>query len=156
VETNRLLNLNLYSDTRVGGGDKSYSWGDRLSSPIRRQELLRAIDQFFRHLYPIPSFAFLHEPSVRQIGHWLTFEVETNRLLNLNLYSDTRVGGGDKSYSRQELLRAIDQFFRHLYPIPSFAFLHEPSVRQHCLDGSLDQSLALSLAARRCGYNNEL
>ena len=34
-----------------------------------------------------------------EIGHWLTFEVETNRLLNLNLYSDTRVGGGDKSYS---------------------------------------------------------
>ncbi|CAG8101089.1 unnamed protein product [Penicillium nalgiovense] len=48
---------------------------------------------------------------------------------------------------RQELLRAIDQFFRHLYPIPSFAFLHEPSVRQHCLNGTLDQSLALSLAA---------
>lgn len=48
---------------------------------------------------------------------------------------------------RQELLRAIDQFFRHLYPIPSFAFLHEPSVREHCLNGTLEQSLALSLAA---------
>ncbi|KAJ5033828.1 hypothetical protein NUH16_005245 [Penicillium rubens] len=53
---------------------------------------------------------------------------------------------------RQELLRAIDQFFRHLYPIPSFAFLHEPSVRQHCLDGILDQSLALSLAAVTNAY----
>ncbi|KAL4787182.1 hypothetical protein BJX76DRAFT_354370 [Aspergillus varians] len=48
---------------------------------------------------------------------------------------------------RQEMLDAIDRFFRHLYPIPSFAFLHEPSIRQYCLSGTLDQSLALALAA---------
>ncbi|KAL2823561.1 hypothetical protein BDW59DRAFT_180595 [Aspergillus cavernicola] len=48
---------------------------------------------------------------------------------------------------RQELSKALDCFFHHLYPIPSFAFLHEPSIRQHCRNGTLDQPLALSLMA---------
>ncbi|KAL4925306.1 uncharacterized protein BDV17DRAFT_300341 [Aspergillus undulatus] len=48
---------------------------------------------------------------------------------------------------RQEMTDAIDGYFRHLYPIPSFAFLHEPSVRQHCHHGTFDQPLALALAA---------
>jgi hypothetical protein len=48
---------------------------------------------------------------------------------------------------RQEMLDAIDRFFRHLYPILSFSFLHEPSIRQHCAAGTLDPSLALVLAA---------
>ncbi|OJJ07273.1 hypothetical protein ASPVEDRAFT_155152 [Aspergillus versicolor CBS 583.65] len=48
---------------------------------------------------------------------------------------------------RQEMLNAIDRFFRHLYPILSFSFLHEPSIRQHCAAGTLDPSLALVLAA---------
>ncbi|KAL4971703.1 hypothetical protein BDW66DRAFT_155388 [Aspergillus desertorum] len=48
---------------------------------------------------------------------------------------------------RQEMVDAIDRFFYHLYPIPSFAFLHEASLRQQCQDGTLDQTLALALAA---------
>ncbi|KAL4790374.1 hypothetical protein BDV19DRAFT_402082 [Aspergillus venezuelensis] len=48
---------------------------------------------------------------------------------------------------RQEMSDMLDRFFRYLYPIPSFAFLHEPSIRQQCLSGGLDQSLALALAA---------
>lgn len=47
----------------------------------------------------------------------------------------------------QEMLDAIDRFFLHLYPIGSFSFLHEPSIRQHCAAGTLDPSLALVLAA---------
>ncbi|KAL4994896.1 hypothetical protein BDV10DRAFT_188610 [Aspergillus recurvatus] len=48
---------------------------------------------------------------------------------------------------RQEMVDAIDQFFRHLYPIPSFAFLHEPSIRRQSQDGTLNQTLASALAA---------
>lgn len=48
---------------------------------------------------------------------------------------------------RQEILDAIDRFFLHLYPILSFSFLHEPSIRQHCASGTLDSSLALVLVA---------
>ncbi|KAJ5896217.1 uncharacterized protein N7473_005616 [Penicillium subrubescens] len=53
---------------------------------------------------------------------------------------------------RQELLSAIDRFFGHLYPVPAFAFLHEPSVRKQCESGVLDPSLALSLAAVTNAY----
>ncbi|KAL5041041.1 hypothetical protein BDW71DRAFT_213412 [Aspergillus fruticulosus] len=48
---------------------------------------------------------------------------------------------------QQEMVDAVDQFFRHLYPIPSFAFLHEPSIRRQCQDGSLNRTLAPALAA---------
>ncbi|KAL4953374.1 hypothetical protein BDW69DRAFT_194877 [Aspergillus filifer] len=48
---------------------------------------------------------------------------------------------------RQEMIGILDRFFRHLYPIPSFAFLHEQSIRQECITGALDHSLALALAA---------
>lgn len=48
---------------------------------------------------------------------------------------------------REELLQRIDDFFNHLYPLPSFAFLHEPSVRQQCANGTIDQNLALSISA---------
>jgi hypothetical protein len=48
---------------------------------------------------------------------------------------------------RNELLRMIDDFFNHLYPIPSYAFLHEPSIRQQCVNGTIDQNLALSISA---------
>ncbi|KAL4961090.1 uncharacterized protein BDV14DRAFT_211299 [Aspergillus stella-maris] len=48
---------------------------------------------------------------------------------------------------RQEMMEILDRFFRHLYPIPSFSILHEPSIRQQCLSGTLGQPLALVLAA---------
>ncbi|KAL4746899.1 hypothetical protein BDW72DRAFT_197254 [Aspergillus terricola var. indicus] len=48
---------------------------------------------------------------------------------------------------QQETADAIDRFFRHLYPIPAFAFLHEPSIRRQCQEATLDQTLALTLLA---------
>ncbi|KAL2817205.1 hypothetical protein BJX63DRAFT_386374 [Aspergillus granulosus] len=55
---------------------------------------------------------------------------------------------------REELATVLDQFFRHLYPIPSFAILHEPSVRQQCRQGMLELPLALSIAAITNVYLN--
>ncbi|KAJ5167828.1 uncharacterized protein N7482_003422 [Penicillium canariense] len=49
--------------------------------------------------------------------------------------------------AHDEMLRHIDDFFTYLYPIPCYAFLHEPSIRQRCVNGTLDTNLALSIAA---------
>jgi hypothetical protein len=49
--------------------------------------------------------------------------------------------------SREDLLQRIDDYFEHLYPIPSYAFLHEPTICQQSLNGTLEPSLALSIAA---------
>jgi hypothetical protein len=44
-----------------------------------------------------------------------------------------------------KLLESINVFFQHLYPIPSFAFLHEPTIRQQYESGTLDHNLATSI-----------
>lgn len=47
----------------------------------------------------------------------------------------------------EELFRMIDDYFNYLYPIASYAFLHESSIRQQCLNGTINQKLALSISA---------
>ncbi|KAL4899447.1 hypothetical protein BDW74DRAFT_189057 [Aspergillus multicolor] len=41
----------------------------------------------------------------------------------------------------------LDRFFRFLYPIPSFAFVHEASIRKQCLERTIDETFAMALAA---------
>ncbi|KAI0018539.1 hypothetical protein F4780DRAFT_512152 [Xylariomycetidae sp. FL0641] len=38
-------------------------------------------------------------------------------------------------------------YFRHLYPLPSFAFLHEATVTQRCREGTMNAALRLALCA---------
>ncbi|VUC23420.1 unnamed protein product [Clonostachys rosea] len=47
----------------------------------------------------------------------------------------------------REQLHLIIDFFRYVYPLPSYAFLNEVSVTQRCLDQSLDKPLLLALCA---------
>ncbi|KAH9226578.1 hypothetical protein K456DRAFT_1850041, partial [Colletotrichum gloeosporioides 23] len=44
-------------------------------------------------------------------------------------------------------IQLVDDFFNHLYPLPLCSFLHERSIRQRCQEGSLDESLILSICA---------
>ncbi|KAJ5683406.1 hypothetical protein N7462_006571 [Penicillium macrosclerotiorum] len=46
-----------------------------------------------------------------------------------------------------DILRIINDFFTNLYPIPAYAFHHEPSIRHQCMNNALDQNLRLSIAA---------
>ncbi|PYI11716.1 hypothetical protein BO78DRAFT_403104 [Aspergillus sclerotiicarbonarius CBS 121057] len=46
-----------------------------------------------------------------------------------------------------ELVRVLDDYFLHLYPLPSYSFLHEPSIRRMCADRTLEPSLVLSICA---------
>lgn len=47
----------------------------------------------------------------------------------------------------REQLHLIIDYFRHLYPIPTYAFLNEVSTTQRCLDGLLDETLLRALCA---------
>ena len=49
--------------------------------------------------------------------------------------------------SREELLQRVDEFFKRIYPMPSYAFLHEPTIRGQSQNNTLDQSLALAIVA---------
>jgi hypothetical protein len=44
-------------------------------------------------------------------------------------------------------MHRIDDYFEHIYPVPPYAFMHEPTIRKQSLDGTLEPSLALSIAA---------
>ncbi|RAL03918.1 Zn(II)2Cys6 transcription factor [Aspergillus ibericus CBS 121593] len=46
-----------------------------------------------------------------------------------------------------ELASVLDDYFLHLYPLPSYSFLHEPSIRRMCADRTLEPSLVLSICA---------
>ncbi|KAI1632386.1 hypothetical protein F4809DRAFT_92522 [Biscogniauxia mediterranea] len=41
----------------------------------------------------------------------------------------------------------VEDYFRHLYPLPSFAFLHRPTVIQRCLDRTINEPLRLAICA---------
>ncbi|KAK9850343.1 uncharacterized protein MYU51_012263 [Penicillium brevicompactum] len=49
--------------------------------------------------------------------------------------------------SQEDCLHGIDDYFEHLYPLPSYAFLHEQSIRQQHQSNALEPSLALSITA---------
>ncbi|KAK7994429.1 hypothetical protein PG991_016017 [Apiospora marii] len=41
----------------------------------------------------------------------------------------------------------VEDYFEHLYPLPSYAFLHKPTVLERCRDAPLDAPLKLALCA---------
>ncbi|CAG7924561.1 unnamed protein product [Penicillium olsonii] len=49
--------------------------------------------------------------------------------------------------SPEDISLGIDGYFEHLYPLPSYAFLHEQTVRQQNYESALEPTLALSIAA---------
>ncbi|KAI2616182.1 hypothetical protein GGS26DRAFT_449407 [Hypomontagnella submonticulosa] len=44
-------------------------------------------------------------------------------------------------------LGLMEDYFRHLYPLPSFAFLHKPTVLQRCRDQTINETLKLAICA---------
>ena len=47
----------------------------------------------------------------------------------------------------REQLQLVIDYFRHIYPLPVYSFLHEVSITQRCLEQTLDRTLLLSLCA---------
>lgn len=45
------------------------------------------------------------------------------------------------------LSELVEDYFEHLYPLPSYAFLHKPTVLERCRDATLDAPLNLALCA---------
>ncbi|KAI1125298.1 hypothetical protein F5Y10DRAFT_268231 [Nemania abortiva] len=41
----------------------------------------------------------------------------------------------------------VEDYFDHLYPLPSFAFLHKPTVIRRCRDGTINEPLKLAICA---------
>ncbi|KAK6949093.1 hypothetical protein Daesc_009166 [Daldinia eschscholtzii] len=44
-------------------------------------------------------------------------------------------------------LSLVEDYFRHLYPLPSFAFFHKATVIQRCKDQTMNETLKLSICA---------
>ncbi|KAI0452645.1 hypothetical protein F5B21DRAFT_482398 [Xylaria acuta] len=45
------------------------------------------------------------------------------------------------------VLEHIEDYFDHLYPLPSFAFLHKATVIRRCRDGAINEPLGLAICA---------
>ncbi|KAI0517088.1 hypothetical protein F5B22DRAFT_636031 [Xylaria bambusicola] len=41
----------------------------------------------------------------------------------------------------------LEDYFTYLYPLPSFAFLHKPTVTRRCRDGTVNEALKLAICA---------
>ena len=41
----------------------------------------------------------------------------------------------------------VEDYFRHIYPLPSYAFFHKTSVIQRCIEGTMEESLSLAICA---------
>ncbi len=54
---------------------------------------------------------------------------------------------GEASPEPETALRLVEDYFHHLYPLPSFAFLHQPTVVQRCRDGTMNGPLRLAICA---------
>ncbi|PWY88300.1 hypothetical protein BO70DRAFT_385502 [Aspergillus heteromorphus CBS 117.55] len=46
-----------------------------------------------------------------------------------------------------ELETILDNYFLQLYPLPSYSFLHEPSIRRMCTEQTLEPSLVIAICA---------
>ncbi|KAI0829573.1 fungal-specific transcription factor domain-containing protein [Hypoxylon sp. FL0890] len=44
-------------------------------------------------------------------------------------------------------LGLMEDYFQHLYPLPSFAFFHKPTVLQRCRDRTINETLKLAICA---------
>ncbi|KAI1089385.1 fungal-specific transcription factor domain-containing protein [Rostrohypoxylon terebratum] len=44
-------------------------------------------------------------------------------------------------------LDLMEDYFQHLYPLPSFAFLHKPTVLQRCRDQTINETLKLAICS---------
>ncbi|PYH78783.1 hypothetical protein BO82DRAFT_404843 [Aspergillus uvarum CBS 121591] len=49
--------------------------------------------------------------------------------------------------SKQELIKFLDLYFRYLYPLPGYSFLHESSIRRMYSEERLEESLVLAICA---------
>ncbi|KAI0877771.1 hypothetical protein GGS24DRAFT_79699 [Hypoxylon argillaceum] len=54
---------------------------------------------------------------------------------------------GASSPDMTTVMEQVEDYFNHLYPLPSFAFLHKPTVTRRCRDGTINQPLKLSICA---------
>ncbi|KAJ6009103.1 hypothetical protein N7499_000943 [Penicillium canescens] len=69
-----------------------------------------------------------------------------------NLFSRrlNRLSGRQRLFSlisREELFQRVGDFFERIYPMTSYAFLHEPTIREQSQNNTLDQCLALAIVA---------
>ncbi|KAL4758126.1 uncharacterized protein BDW70DRAFT_162898 [Aspergillus foveolatus] len=124
--------------------------GSRLVFPISQQETADAIDRFFRHLYPVPAFAFLHEPSIRRQFQEATLDqilaLALLAVVNVFFCSESAILQACRSWVQQ----VEDELWEHL---------HEPSVRRvqclllavhyHVQSGSFSRAYMLAGIAAR-------
>ncbi|KAH6645251.1 hypothetical protein BKA67DRAFT_595694 [Truncatella angustata] len=63
--------------------------------------------------------------------------------------SDLEVTGstGEAALDDETLTELVEDYFRHLSPLPSYAFLHKATVVQRCQDRTIDTPLKLSICA---------
>lgn len=67
------------------------------------------------------------------------------------------VATGDSAASSQDLAASqldknltallVENYFRHLYPLPAFSFLHKPTLIQRCEDDTINEQLKLAICA---------
>ncbi|KLU82869.1 hypothetical protein MAPG_01937 [Magnaporthiopsis poae ATCC 64411] len=61
--------------------------------------------------------------------------------------SPTSDGGHHPLPPLRDRLHLVIDFFRHVHPLPSFAFLNEESVTQRCLEETIDEALVSAICA---------
>ncbi|KAI1135915.1 fungal-specific transcription factor domain-containing protein [Hypoxylon sp. FL0543] len=73
----------------------------------------------------------------------------TQHLGGASLGQDIGVVGSTEApaLDRETTLGLMEDYFQRLYPLPSFAFLHKPTVMQRCRDQTMNENLKLAICA---------
>ncbi|OCT54972.1 hypothetical protein CLCR_03206 [Cladophialophora carrionii] len=88
------------------------------------------------------------EPAAHGLDNGPTeLELNVSQSPNYTLTGHAPLFGPDQSTSS-----LVDEFFRVLYPVPSFSFLHPRTTRERLAEGSLDEgALDEALVFAICG-----
>jgi hypothetical protein len=57
------------------------------------------------------------------------------------------VDGDTPSFSDELVIGLVSLYFEHLYPLPSYSFLHQATVVQRCHDKTIDRALQLAICS---------
>ncbi|KAJ5753952.1 uncharacterized protein N7511_008105 [Penicillium nucicola] len=97
-----------------------------------------------------PDHTVLHEAAaypMLSVSMSKEVEVSSDMAVSLNSRQNENLYRLLSIVPRKELTQNVNDYFRQIYPLPSYSFLHEPTIQEQSQNNSLDESLGLAMVA---------
>ncbi|KAF7541150.1 hypothetical protein G7054_g870 [Neopestalotiopsis clavispora] len=91
----------------------------------------------------LPAAPLGHGSDGYNVAHSHTSSADHDGQSDLDIAGST----GEAALDQDTLSELVEDYFRHLYPLASYGFLHKATVVQRCHEGSIDTPLKLAICA---------